>query len=35
LGMLIIVNIVFIIIAASKAKRGEAYRYPFNLRLIR
>jgi uncharacterized protein len=35
LGMLIIINIVLIIIAASKAKRGEAYRYPFNLRLIR
>ncbi|MCF7750965.1 DUF4870 domain-containing protein [Bacillus subtilis subsp. subtilis] len=30
-----IVNIVFCIIAAVKANNGEAYRYPFTLRLIK
>jgi uncharacterized Tic20 family protein len=35
LGVLIIVNLVFVIHATSKSKRGETYRYPFNLRLIK
>jgi uncharacterized Tic20 family protein len=35
LGLLIIVNLIFVIQAASKVRRGETYRYPFNLRLIR
>jgi uncharacterized Tic20 family protein len=35
LGILWIANLALIIIAASKANKGEAYRYPFNLRLIR
>jgi uncharacterized Tic20 family protein len=35
LGIIWIVNLVLVIIAASKANKGEAYRYPFNLRLIR
>jgi uncharacterized Tic20 family protein len=34
LGIIWIVNLVLVIIAASKANKGEAYRYPFNLRLI-
>lgn len=35
LGILWIANLALVIIAASKADKGEAYRYPFNLRLIR
>ncbi len=35
LGIIWIVNLVLVVIAASKANKGEAYRYPFNLRLIR
>jgi len=35
LGIIWIVNLVLVIIAASKANKGEAYRYPLNLRLIR
>ena len=35
LGILILANLIFVILAASKTKRGETYRYPFNLRLIR
>ncbi|MDM7912254.1 MAG: DUF4870 domain-containing protein, partial [Methanotrichaceae archaeon] len=35
LGIIWIVNLVLVIIAASNANKGEAYRYPFNLRLIR
>jgi uncharacterized protein len=35
LGLLIIANIIFVIHATLKTRRGEAYRYPFNLRLIR
>lgn len=35
LGILWIANLALVIIAASKANKGEAYRYPFNLRLIR
>lgn len=35
LGILWIANFALVIIAASKANKGEAYRYPFNLRLIR
>ncbi|MCU0661315.1 MAG: DUF4870 domain-containing protein, partial [Myxococcota bacterium] len=34
-GIIWITNLVLVIIAASKANKGEAYRYPFNLRLIR
>lgn len=34
LGILWIANLALVIIAASKANKGEAYRYPFNLRLI-
>lgn len=30
-----IVNIVFIIIASIKANEGAAYRYPFNIRMIK
>ncbi|MBH1495557.1 DUF4870 domain-containing protein [Stenotrophomonas maltophilia] len=30
-----IINLVFCIIAAVKANNGEAYRYPFTLRLIK
>jgi uncharacterized Tic20 family protein len=30
-----ILNLVFCIIAAVKANNGEAYRYPFTLRLIK
>jgi len=30
-----VVNLVFCIIAAVKANNGEAYRYPFTLRLIK
>ena len=30
-----LVNLVFCIIAAVKANNGEAYRYPFTLRLIK
>ena len=32
---LLVVNLVFIIIATIKANNGEAYRYPFCLRLIK
>lgn len=35
LGIIWVVNLVLVVIAASKANKGEAYRYPFNLRLIR
>jgi uncharacterized protein len=35
LGILIIINLIFVIQAVSKARRGEPYHYPFNLRLIR
>ncbi len=35
LGIIWIANLVLVIIAASKANKGEAYRYPFNLRLVR
>lgn len=35
LGLLIIANLIFVIMAASRARRGQAYRYPLNLRLIR
>lgn len=35
LGLIWIANIILVVIAASRANRGEAYRYPFNLRLIR
>jgi uncharacterized protein len=34
-GILIIANLILVAIASSKARKGEAYRYPFNLRLIR
>lgn len=30
-----IVNLIFVIIASIKANQGEAYRYPFALRLIK
>jgi len=30
-----VINVVFCIIAAVKANNGEAYRYPFTLRLIK
>lgn len=30
-----IVNLIFVIIASIKANQGEAYRYPFTLRLIK
>ena len=30
-----VINLVFCIIAAVKANNGEAYRYPFTLRLIK
>jgi uncharacterized protein len=35
LGIIWIVNLALVVIAASKANKGEAYRYPLNLRLIR
>ena len=35
LGVLIMANLIFVIHATSKSKRGETYRYPFNLRLIK
>jgi uncharacterized Tic20 family protein len=35
LAVLWIANIILVVIAASRADHGEAYRYPFNLRLIR
>ena len=35
LPILAVVNLVFIIIATIKANEGEAYRYPFCLRLIK
>jgi hypothetical protein len=39
IGMLgfivLIVNVVFIIIAGLQAKQGNAYRYPFAIRLIK
>ncbi len=35
LGLIWIANIILVVIAASRANQGEAYRYPFNLRLIR
>lgn len=35
LGLLWVANLILILIAASSANRGEAYRYPFNLRLIK
>lgn len=35
LFLLCVVDVIFIIIAAVKASEGVAYRYPFNLRLIR
>jgi len=35
LGLLIIVNLIFIGLATIKANRGEAYYYPFKLRLIK
>ena len=35
LPILVIADIVFIIIAAVKASKGESYRYPFTLRLIK
>lgn len=34
LGILVVINLILIIDAALKTKRGEKYRYPFNLRLI-
>ncbi len=35
LALLWVASLVLVVIAASKANQGEAYRYPFNLRLIR
>ena len=35
LPLLVIVNLVFCIIAGIKSNNGEAYRYPFALRLIK
>lgn len=35
LGLIWVANLILILIAASSANRGEAYRYPFNLRLIK
>jgi uncharacterized Tic20 family protein len=35
LGLLIIVNLIFIGMATINVNRGEAYQYPFNLRLIK
>jgi uncharacterized Tic20 family protein len=35
LAVLWIANIILVVIAASRADHGEAYRYPFNLRLIK
>jgi len=35
LPLLVIANLVFCIIAGMKANSGEAYRYPFALRLIK
>lgn len=34
LGILAIVDLVLVIVAAVKASEGVSYRYPFNLRLI-
>ena len=34
LGILVIVDLILMIIAAVKASEGVSYRYPFNLRLI-
>ena len=34
LPILVVINIVFPIIAATKASTGEHYRYPFSIRLI-
>jgi uncharacterized protein len=33
--LLLAINFVFVLSAALKVNRGDAYRYPFNLRLIR
>ncbi len=35
LALLWVASLILVVIAASKANQGEAYRYPFNLRLIR
>ncbi len=35
LGLLIIANIILVLRAASRARKGDAYRYPFNLRLVK
>jgi uncharacterized Tic20 family protein len=32
---LMVCQVVFVILAAIKASNGEAYRYPFTLRLIK
>ena len=34
LGILVIVDLILMIMAAVKASEGVSYRYPFNLRLI-
>ena len=34
LGILIVVDVILMIVAAVKASEGVSYRYPFNLRLI-
>ena len=35
LGLLIIANIILVLRAASRARKGDAFRYPFNLRLVK
>ncbi len=35
LGVLIVVNVILVAIAASTAYRGEPYRYPFTIRFIK
>jgi uncharacterized Tic20 family protein len=35
IGVLVLFNLAQIVIAALKVKKGEAYRYPFSLRLIK
>ena len=34
LGLLVVVDLILVIVAAVKASEGVSYRYPFNLRLI-
>ena len=35
IGVILVTNIVLVVIASVKANKGEAYRYPFTIRLIK